>query len=66
MKNPEVFYRVSLFLLFMYDFAVQFSPFALQSIFKISKDGTRQNLKGFPCSLTLLVEIRSRDHNVFV
>ena len=26
MKNLEVFYRVSLFLLFMYDYAVQFLP----------------------------------------
>jgi hypothetical protein len=30
MKNPEVFYTVRLFLLFMYVFAVQFSPEGLE------------------------------------
>jgi hypothetical protein len=32
MRNPEVFYRVSLFLLFMYNFAVQFSAEGLEHV----------------------------------
>jgi hypothetical protein len=35
-KNPEVFYKLGVFLLFMYDFAVQFSPEGLSKHVQLS------------------------------